>query len=71
MAGSVGNTPPKMLPRIFTSVENIPQFRTLILGDPLTKFITVRKKTLLGAGLFLITTRTTDTAVKFISLYRV
>ena len=44
----------------FTAVIQIPQFRPLVFGVPLTKLVAVREEPLLGAGFFLIAPRPAD-----------
>ena len=40
-----------MLAVVLFAVENVPQFRALVFGIPLSKFIAVGEKALFGAGL--------------------
>src|SRR3954467_2211245 len=51
---------------VFTTVENIPQLRTLVLRVPLTKFITMREKTLFSTCFFFITTGAADSRIYFV-----
>src|SRR5207253_2608213 len=53
------------------SVEQVPEFGALVLRIPLAKLIAMGEKTLLGAGLLLVTTRATEAGVETEFLDRV
>src|ERR1035437_2396546 len=52
----------------FLSVENVPEFRSLVLGVPLAKFIPVRKEPFLCAGFFFVTPAPANGCIKFVLL---
>src|SRR5436190_5809877 len=56
---------------VYLSIVNIPQFRSLKLGIPLTKLITDGKYPLFRSCFFLISSPATDTAIEFKFLYRI
>jgi len=54
----------EMFALVFATVVEIPEFRSLLLGLPLSKTVAVRKKAFLGARLFFIAARAADGSVK-------
>ena len=53
-----------MLALMLPPVEDIPEFRSLVLGIPLPEIIPVRKEALLGPGLLLVTPATSQRRIE-------
>ena len=56
---------PEVFSHVFTSIKDIPQFRSLIFGIPLSKFISVRKEPFFCSGFFFIASASTDSDINF------
>ena len=57
-----------MLAHVLPTVEDVPQFGALVLRVPLPKIVAVREKTLLGAGLLLVTAGATNASIELVFL---
>src|SRR5206468_12807124 len=56
---------------IEATVENVPKFRTLVFGIPLSECVAEREDTLLRPGLFLITACTANGSINAVKFQRV
>ena len=61
----------EVLTRVVTTVEEVPQLRTLVLRVPLAEIVAVGKKALLGAGLLFVAPATAEARGEFVLLDRV
>ena len=57
-----------MLAQVLLAVEDVPQFRALVLWVPLSELIPVREKSLLCPRLFLIAARSAYSCIKLVVL---
>ena len=48
------------------SIEQVPEFRTLVLGVPLTEVVTMGEEAFLRTGLFLVSSGATDAGIKLV-----
>ena len=56
----------EVLARVLHSVVDVPEFRTLVLGIPLTEFVAVREDSLLGACLLFITSGSAASCIELV-----